>query len=65
MTDKLKGSDVDSATAAAQHRRRRQPGTKFARTSGKGDLEQNRERLRVGDDHKTPEMKRGKRGTFP
>lgn len=65
MTEKLKGSDVDSATAAAQHRRRRQPGAKFARASGKGNVEENRERLRVGADHKTPEMKRGKRGTFP
>lgn len=65
MTEKLKGSDADTATAAAQHPRRRQAGAKFARGSGKGDLEQNRERLRVGADHKTPEMKRGKRGTFP
>lgn len=50
---------------AAQHARRRQPGAKGARGSGKGNLEENRERLRVGADHKTPEMKRGKRGTFP
>ena len=65
MTEKRKGPDVDFATVAAQHARRRQPGAKGARGSGKGNLEENRERLRVGADHKTPEMKRGKRGTFP
>jgi hypothetical protein len=65
MTDKLKGPDVDSATAAAQQNRRRQSGARSAARSGKGNLEENRERLRVGADHKTPEMKRGKRGTFP
>lgn len=25
----------------------------------------NQKRLRVGEDHKTPEMKKGHRGTFP
>ena len=28
-------------------------------------LKENQERLRVGPDHKTPEMKKGNRGTFP
>jgi hypothetical protein len=28
-------------------------------------LKENQERLRVGPDHKTPEMKKGHRGTFP
>lgn len=28
-------------------------------------LKENQERLRVGPDHKTPEMKKGRRGTFP
>ena len=28
-------------------------------------LRENQERLRVGPDHKTPEMKKGHRGTFP
>ena len=26
---------------------------------------ENQRRLRVGEDHKTPEMKKGNRGTFP
>jgi hypothetical protein len=28
-------------------------------------LKKNQERLHVGSDHKTPEMEKGKRGTFP
>lgn len=28
-------------------------------------LRQNREKLRVNDEHKTPEMEKGKRGGFP
>jgi len=28
-------------------------------------LEHNRERLNVDETHKTPEMKKGRRGTFP
>ena len=28
-------------------------------------LQRNKESLRVGDDHKTPEMKKHRRGTFP
>ena len=75
MKEKLKGSDIDQSAAAGQHGRREQPG---AQGSGKeaqavdraGDvkdekLEKNRERLHVDSEHKTPEMKKGHRGTFP
>lgn len=75
MKEKLKGSDIDSSAAAAEHGRRAQPGAqgsgKQAAAIGKSGemkeakLEQNRDRLRVGPDHKTPEMKKGHRGTFP
>jgi hypothetical protein len=75
MKEKLKGSDIDSSTAAAAQGRRDQAG---AQGTGKENdaidksgevkeekLEQNRDRLHVGPDHKTPEMKKGHRGTFP
>ncbi|HLS85511.1 MAG TPA: hypothetical protein VK043_04375 [Burkholderiales bacterium] len=75
MRDKLKGPDTDSSTAAAAHERRLQPGAQGTGRAGdatgrsgqakQDKLEQNRERLKVGDDHKTREMKKGHRGTFP
>jgi hypothetical protein len=30
-----------------------------------GKLRKNQERLRVGSDHKTPAMKKGRRGSYP
>lgn len=75
MKEKLKGSDIDSSTAAAAHGRRDQPGAQNAgkeadARDGSGEakqqkLEQNRDRLHVGPDHKTRDMKKGHRGTFP
>jgi hypothetical protein len=46
------------------------PGTLARPTAGdaRNDerrLKKNREHLGVGEDHKTPEMKKGHRGTFP
>jgi hypothetical protein len=45
-------------------------GTRGARAGGDARREpekqkENQKRLRVGPDHKTPEMKKGNRGTFP
>lgn len=76
MNEKLKGSDIDRATVAGQQTRRQQPGAQGAGRradaldkSGNVNqekLKENRDqRLHVGADHKTPEMKKGKRGTFP
>jgi hypothetical protein len=70
MKEKLKGSDVDSSADAAEHARRAQPGAQRPKAGKSGEakeekLEQNRDRLNVGPDHKTPEMKKGHRGTFP
>jgi hypothetical protein len=47
-----------------------QPGTRAGRPQGDGrrdpgQMKRNQEHLRVGDDHKTPEMKKHRRGTFP
>jgi hypothetical protein len=76
MTEKLKGSDIDQQTAVAQQTRRQQPGAQGAGKEAdaidpagnvdENKLKENREqRLNVGDDHKTPDMKKGHRGTFP
>ena len=74
-TQKLKGSDVDTETAAQEHMRRLQPGAQGVGKegdaideSGKVDpekLKQNQERLRQTPEHKTPEMQKNNRGTFP
>jgi hypothetical protein len=61
MAQKLKGSDLDTETAAAQGARRRQPQGKAP--PGKQDL--NRRRMGVARDHRTASMKRGRRGTHP
>jgi hypothetical protein len=75
MPEKLKGTDNDPRTVDSQQTRRDQPGVQGAgkdadalRKSGKADeskLEENRRRMGVGSDHKTPDMKKGGRGTFP
>ena len=46
------------------------PGARTGPPKGDGrhdasQLQRNKESLRVGDDHKTPEMKKHRRGTFP
>ena len=57
-------------TADNQQTRRLQPGARGA--SRKPDarkdpekLKENQQSLGVGSDHKTPEMKKGRRGTYP
>lgn len=75
MPEKLKGTDIDPKTVDQQQTRRQQPGAQNAGKeadaideSGKvdeGKLNKNRERMGVGPDHKTPDMKKGRRGTFP
>ena len=75
-TAKLKGSDIDSETAAKQRSRRLQPGAQDAGREAKAidesggveaaKLKKNRrERLNVGPDHKTPLMQKKRRGSFP
>ncbi len=46
------------------------PGSRPGKPTGDGrrdpgQMKRNQEHLRVGDDHKTPEMKKHHRGTFP
>lgn len=70
-----KPSEGDSAKAQAQQRRIQKPGAQnMHRGAGaltpSGDvdpekLKENQRRLQVDADHKTPEMKKGHRGTFP
>jgi hypothetical protein len=74
-TPKLKGSDIDSETAASQDTRRLQPGAQGAGKEAKAldesgelnesKLRENQERLRQTPEHKTPEMEKKDRGTFP
>jgi hypothetical protein len=73
--EKLKGPDVDAETVDQQQTRRQQPGAQGAGKeadaideSGKVDekkLEENRRRMGVAEDHKTEDMKKGGRGTYP
>jgi hypothetical protein len=69
MTARPKDSDIDPATAD-QQQRKQQPGAQGFGKDGdaredEGKLRQNQERLNVGPDHKTPEMEKEHRGTFP
>ena len=41
------------------------PAAGDARDEDPEKLQQNRDHLRVNEDHKTPEMEKGRRGTFP
>lgn len=41
------------------------PAAGDARDNDPEKLKQNRDHLRVNEDHKTPEMEKGHRGTFP
>jgi hypothetical protein len=74
--DKLKGPDVSPETVARRRSRRLQPGAQGAGNEAKaltktGDvdaakLEENRrKRLGVGPDHRTPLMRKKRRGSFP
>jgi hypothetical protein len=75
MSERPKGSEIDSQTTAAQGERRQAQGTPGRRSKAdaiepSGDvnaekLKQNQERLRVGSDHRTDAMKKGKRGSYP
>ncbi|HYD55602.1 MAG TPA: hypothetical protein VEB41_01720 [Burkholderiales bacterium] len=70
-----KQSEGDPATADAQQRRIQKPGAQgmhrgadAIKPSGDVDeekLKENQRRLNVDKEHKTPEMKKGHRGTFP
>lgn len=75
MPEKPKGTEINAGTVDQQQTRRQQPGAHAAgrRASAldksgnvdEGKLNENRARMGVGSDHKTPEMKKGRRGTFP
>jgi hypothetical protein len=75
MSEKPKGSEIDQQSAAEQGVRRQVPGTPAQRNqadaiepSGEVNqekLKKNQERLQVSGDHKTEDMKKGHRGTFP
>jgi hypothetical protein len=63
MVQKLKGSYVDTETAARQAPRRKQPGAGAARKAS--PQKENQKRMGVEPDHRTTSMKRGRRGTYP
>jgi hypothetical protein len=74
MTDKPKGSDIEQKQQ--QQPEAQQPASRSMRRSNSGALDkdghvkpeklaENQRKLNVGSDHKTPEMKKGHRGTFP
>ena len=75
MSDRPKGPEIDQQPPIPQGQRRQVQGTPGRRSQAdalepSGDvnpekLRQNQERLRVGTDHKTDAMKKGKRGTYP
>ena len=68
MVQKLKGSDIDTQTAARQLTRRKQPGAGAARKSAApsaASQRENQKRMGVEPDHRTTSMKRGRRGTYP
>jgi hypothetical protein len=73
MTDKQKGSDTEQTK---EQPATQQPGAKSARRNDNDALDkdghvkpeklaENQKKLNVGSDHKTPDMKKGHRGTFP
>lgn len=75
MSEKPKGPEIDPQNAVEQGRRRQIAGTPGRRSHADAlepsghvnpeKLRQNQQRLRVGTDHKTDAMKKGKRGTYP
>jgi hypothetical protein len=73
MTEKQKGSDTEQTK---QPQAAQQPGAKSTRRNDNDALDkdghvkpeklaENQKKLNVGSDHKTPDMKKGHRGTFP
>jgi hypothetical protein len=75
MSERPKGPEIDQQKAVEQGQRNQIPGTPGRRNDGdaiepSGDvnpekLKRNQAKLHVGEDHKTPEMKKGNRGTYP
>jgi hypothetical protein len=65
MREKTKGAHIDSETAAGQHRRRQQPGAQDPGSTSKSNIRKNQQRLDVTAGHKTREMEKRRRGTFP
>ena len=70
MAEKQTRTDVEPGKAESQPARRVQPGAKGAgrNADARGDsgkLRDNQSQLGVDAEHKTPEMKKGHRGTFP
>jgi hypothetical protein len=75
VKEKLKGSHPDATSIDQQQIRGQQPGAHGAGKEAdaidesgnieKAKLKDNQERLNVGPDHKTPEMEKRHRGTFP
>lgn len=70
-----KGPEIDQERTVEQGRRRALPGTPGRRSDtdaieptgnvNREKLKHNQQRLRVGADHKTDAMKKGRRGTYP
>lgn len=70
MPQKQTAPTTDTQTVDNQQTRRAQPGLRGAprKPDARKDpekLRENQQSLGVGSDHKTPEMKKGHRGTFP
>ena len=75
MKDKAKAPGIDAALTGGPSKVMRQPGieriaekTKAIDKAGKiieNELKDNQRRLGVDADHRTPDMKKRKRGTFP
>jgi hypothetical protein len=72
MSEKPKGPETEQPTAVQQGARRGAPGRRNPADAiePSGDvnpqkLRENQQRLHVGTDHRTDEMKKGKRGTYP
>jgi len=75
MPTRPKGPEIDQQKTVEQGSRRQIPGTPGRPNEAdalepSGDvnrdkLKRNQERLHVGGDHKTGEMRKGKRGTYP
>ncbi len=70
MPQKQTNPNTDAQTVDNQQTRRLQPGARGAGRKADGrnnpeKLKENQQSLGVGSDHKTPDMKKGHRGTFP
>jgi hypothetical protein len=68
--EKQKAEESDTQSLDNERTRRTQPSAAAMakQTDGRrspDQLKRNQERLGVGPDHRTPAMKKGRRGTFP